>query len=363
MTDVLVIGGGLAGWRAAQAAARAGASVTLIANGVGNSPHIHALNCPVLPEDSVELFIEDTMRSGKGVNDRALVETLCRESVALKDEFPFDRDADGRYKTIQPLGSSVPRCVSIGHAIGEYALREIQEELKGRVQVVEGRVTKIDFAETRSVVLATGGWCGKYDFSTNPPYLRGDGIALAQALGAAVRDMDAVQYEPTVRVEGPRRGIPVITTLLYKGATLRNLDGEEFLPDPHLNKDEMSQAILAEMRRIGANGVWYDLSSVPEDALRECRMNVAERRILVAPAPHTSLGGVVIDTHCRVLSRDDSPIPGLFAAGEVTGGLHGRNRLGGNAGTETLVFGKIAGESAAEYARQSNGSNSKGENQ
>ncbi len=203
----------------------------------------------------------------------------------------------------------------------------------------------------RAVVLATGGWCGKYDFSTNPPYLRGDGIALAQVLGAAVRDMDAVQYEPTVRVDGPRRGIPVITTLLYKGATLRNLDGEEFLRDLHLNKDEMSQAILSEMRRTGANGVWYDLSAVPEDALRECRMDIAERRILVAPAPHTSLGGVVIDTHCRVLSRDGSPILGLFAAGEVTGGLHGRNRLGGNAGTETLVFGKIAGASAAHFAK------------
>ncbi len=216
-----------------------------------------------------------------------------------------------------------------------------------------------------AVVLATGGWCGRYDFSTNPAYLRGDGIALAQALGAAVRDMDAVQYEPTVRVTGPRRGVPVITTLLYKGATLRNLDGEEFLPDPHLNKDEMSQAILAEMARRGGtpetedaavsapNGVWYDLSAVPEDALRECKMDPAERRILVAPAPHTSLGGVVIDSACRVLRPDGTPIPGLFAAGEVTGGLHGINRLGGNAGTETLVFGKIAGESAAEYAHHS----------
>ena len=156
MTDVLVIGGGLAGWRAAQAAVRAGCSVRLVANGRGNSPEIHALNCPVHPDDSVERYIEDTMRAGKGANDRALVETLCRGSVALKDEFPFDRDPDGGYKLLQTLGASVPRCVSIGHAIGEYALREIQRELAGKVEVVEGRVTKIDFTEARSVILATG---------------------------------------------------------------------------------------------------------------------------------------------------------------------------------------------------------------
>ena len=393
MTDVLVIGGGLAGWRAAQAATRAGCAVTLVANGVGNSPEIHALNCPVLPDDSVERYVEDTLRSGKGTNDRALVEALCRGAVALKDEFPFDRNPDGSYHTIRPLGSTVPRCVSIDHAIGAVALRRICAELNGKVAVVEGRVMALEriadgvgegadatdvygvnivasapsptqrnqavdsgvasapsptlFA--RAVVIATGGWCGKYEFSTNPAYLRGDGIALAQALGAAVRDMDAVQYEPTVRVTGPRRGVPVITTLLFKGATLRNERGEEFLGDLHLNKDEMSKAILAEMARTNASGVWYDLTSVAEVDLRDCKMDPAERRIFVAPAPHTSLGGVVIDSSCRVLDAAGAPIPGLFAAGEVTGGLHGVNRLGGNAGTETLVFGRIAGTSAAAF--------------
>ena len=374
--DVLVIGGGLAGWRAAQAAARAGCSVTLVANGVGNSPDIHALNCPVRDDDSVECYVEDTMRSGKGANDRALVETLCGGAVALKNEFAFDRDETGRYKAIQSLGSTVPRCVSVGHAIGAVALRRIQDELKGKVEVVEGRVATLRRAGrivgegadvpalfARAVVIATGGWCGKYGFSTNPPYLRGDGIAMAQALGAAVRDMDIVQYEPTVRVEGPRRGVPVITTLLYKGATLRNERGEEFLGDLHLNKDEMSKAILAEMTRTNAQGVWYDLTSVSEADLRDCKMDPAERRIFVAPAPHTSLGGVVIDPACRVLDVEGVPIPGLFAAGEVTGGLHGLNRLGGNAGTETLVFGRIAGTRAADFVRgQSDTSATGGQN-
>ena len=365
MTDVLVIGGGLAGWRAAQAAVRAGCSVRLVANGRGNSPEIHALNCPVHPDDSVDLYIEDTMRSGKGANDRALVETLCRESVALKDEFPFDRDPDGGYKLLRTLGASVPRCVSIGHAIGEYALREIQRELEGNVEVTEGRVTKIDFAEARAVVLATGGWCGKYPFTTNPPYLRGDGIELAKALGAAVRDMDVVQYEPTVALAPPRlRGIPVITTMLFEGATFRNSEGREFLRDRHVNKDELTAAILSEIAAgRGVNGgVWYDATGVQPEAMAgrygatyaryaAVDIDISKTPILVAPAPHTSLGGVVIDVKCRVLDGRGRPIPGLFAAGEVTGGLHGLNRLGGNAGTETLVFGKIAGESAAGFAK------------
>jgi len=359
--DVAVIGGGLAGWRAAAAAVEAGSTVTLIANGAGNSPHIHALNCPLRADDSADLMYEDTMSSGHGTNDARLVKVLCEGAVKLKEEFAFDRDASGEYLTIQPLGSTVPRCVSINHAIGAIALRRIREQLSDRTTSVDGRVVGLKregaalvveiegkaALEAKAVVLATGGWCGKYDFSTNPPYLRGDGIALAQALGAATRDMDAVQYEPTVRVEGPRRGVPVITTLLYKGATLRNLRGEEFLENPRLNKDELSKAILKEMG--GDRGVIYDLSGVTEEDLAACKMDMSERKILVAPAPHTSLGGLRIDDKCRVLDSDGEPLDGLFAAGEVTGGLHGRNRLGGNAGTEVLVFGRIAGESAARY--------------
>ena len=381
MRDVLVIGGGLAGWRVAEAAANAGASVALVANGAGNSPDIHALNVPVGPGDSVELFIADTLKSGGGACDPSLVEVLCRESVKLAAEFPFDRNADGSYKMIQPLGCSVPRCVSIGHKIGAWALAKIRRELAGRVEVLSGRADTIvenhslftlhyslgdDHASTsaRSVVIATGGWCGKYAFSDNPPELRGDGIALAQSLGAAVRDLDAVQYEPTVALAPPRlRGIPVITTMLHEGATFRNRLGEEFLPDKHANKDAISRAIFAEVAsgRGIDGGVWYDATGVPREILgtryadtvrryAAAGVDITREPMLVAPAPHTSLGGVAIDACCRVLRADGTPIPGLFAAGEVTGGVHGLNRLGGNAGTEVLVFGRIAGACAAKFA-------------
>ena len=142
MCDVLIVGGGLAGWRAAEAAVKVGASVTLVANGAGNSPDIHALNVPVGPGDSVELFVEDTLKSGGGACDPALVEVLCSESVKLAEEFPFDCNADGSYKMIQPLGCSVPRCVSIDHKIGAWALARIKRELSGKVSVIQARVTK-----------------------------------------------------------------------------------------------------------------------------------------------------------------------------------------------------------------------------
>lgn len=381
MIDVLVIGGGLAGWRAAEAAVKRGASVALVANGSGNSPDIHAINVPVREDDSVERFIDDTLRSGRGGCDRALVETLCRESVKLADEFPFDRNPDGSYKLLQPLGCSVPRCVSVDHRIGAYALAKIKRDLSGKIEMVKGRVTALSFnsklstfsfqlgdhdspCEARTVVIATGGWCGKYDFSDNPPELRGDGIDMAVKLGAATRDMDSVQYEPTVALAPAKlRGIPVITTMLFEGATFRNANGDEFLADKYANKDEISRAIFAEIEagRGSDGGVWFDATKVPREILDTTYVDTVKRYaaagvdirkepMLVAPAPHTSLGGLVIDTRCRVLRADGTPIPGLFAAGEVTGGIHGFNRIGGNAGTETLVFGRIAGSEAASYA-------------
>ena len=343
-SDVLIIGGGLAGWRAAESAVAGGASVTLIANGPGNTPDIHALNCPVLPEDSVELFIEDTLSGGKYGNDRALVETMCRESVSLKDEFEFDRTV------IRPLGCSVPRAVSIRHAIGAIAVSGIKDRLKGRMTVESRTVTPEEVLSLRTadpdlgIIIATGGWCGKYDFTDNPKYLKGDGLAIAEALGAALKDVDEehVQYEPTVRVEGPRRGIPVITTLLYEGARMLNMEGKEFLRNARVNKDELSKAIFRE----GGVAI-FDLTAVPDEKILECKMDLSERLIKVAPAPHSSLGGIVIDPQCHALDSEGHIVPGVYACGEVTAGVHGFNRLGGNGGTAAMVFGTIAGRQAA----------------
>ena len=341
---VFIIGGGLAGWRAAEAAVAGGAEVTLVANGPGNTPDIHALNCPVLPEDSVELFIRDTLESGKDGCDPALVETMCRESVSLKDEFEFDGTV------IRPLGCSVARAVSIRHAIGAIAVADIKKRLKDKIKVEKRTVTPEEVLALRAenpelkIIIATGGWCGKYDFTDNPRYLKGDGLAIAEALGAALKDVDEahVQYEPTVRVEGPRRGIPVITTLLYEGARMLNMDGKEFLGDARVNKDELSRAIFKE----GGYAI-FDLTGVPDEKILECKMDLDERLIKVAPAPHSSLGGIVIDSQCHALDRDGEIVRGVYACGEVTAGVHGFNRLGGNGGTAAMVFGTIAGRQAA----------------
>lgn len=347
--NILIVGGGLAGWRAAEAAVSGGADVTIVANGTGNSPFVHALCCPVLPEDSVEKYIHDTMSSGKFGNDPALVETMCRMSLLLKDEFQFDGTV------IRSLGSSVPRCVSIRHAIGAIALERIKERLKGKVRIENRTVTPEEISALHAdqpdmgIIIATGGWCGKYSFSTNPQYLKGDGILMAETLGVAIKDVDEdhVQYEPTVRLEGPKRGVPVITTLLYEGARLLNADGREFLPYSRLNKDELSEAMLQE-----GGYAYYDLGGVSVEKLLECNMDPNERIIKVAPAPHTSLGGIVIDTECHALGHDGKPVPGIYACGEVTAGVHGLNRLGGNGGTAAMIFGTIAGrQSAAEIKK------------
>ena len=195
----------------------------------------------------------------------------------------------------------------------------------------------------------------------------------------------------------------------------RNALGQEFLPDKHANKDAISCAIFAEiaagrgvaadgamqnaecrMQNVGGGGagaeamqnaqctmhnapsggagakspalwgVWFDATGVEPDILRTryadtvrryeaAGVDITREPMLVAPAPHTSLGGVVIDARSRVLRPDGAPIPGLFAAGEVTGGVHGLNRIGGNAGTEVLVFGRIAGLEAAIFAIRQTG--------
>lgn len=340
---VLIIGGGLAGWRAAEAALAGGAEVTLVANGPGNTPDIHALNCPVLPDDSVDLFVQDTLESGQYDNDRALVETMCRESISLKDEFDFDGTV------IRPLGCSVARAVSIRHAIGAIAVADIKKRLKDRIKVEKRTVTPEDVLALRAenpelkIIIATGGWCGKYDFTDNPKYLKGDGLAIAEALGAALKDVDEahVQYEPTVRVEGQRRGIPVITTLLFEGGRMLNMDGTEFLGDACANKYELSKAIFKE----GGYAI-FDLTDVPDEKILECKMDLSERLIKVAPAPHSSLGGIVIDSQCHALDCDGNIVPGVYACGEVTAGIHGYNRLGGNGGTAAMVFGTIAGRQA-----------------
>lgn len=385
--DVLVIGGGIAGLLAAREALRLGARVTQIADGGGSSPFIHGVCVPMLPEDSVECFRRDTIRSGYGAGDPELVAMLCRGSKAvlpLLEELGIDINrANGGPELLRPLGATYPRVISAGNSLGAAVIGRVREELtrmEGYRFLEHTRALKLlqdDGAvcgascfqkqERRwrnlragAVVLACGGYCGIYPFSTNGPDSGGDGVAMASMAGAKLRDMEYVQFEPSAAVYPPvLRGKSVITTMLYEGAVLRNRRGQRFM-DERVNKDVLSRRIYEEIRRGNGTehgGVYLDATGLDPMLWRQryrayyrryCNagIDISQEFMEIAPAAHTASGGVTIDPACC------TTVPGLFACGEAAGGIHGANRMGGNAGLETLVFGPVAGRSAAEYAME-----------
>jgi len=393
-TDVLVIGGGLSGLTAAYEAAIVHKTrVVLLKNGSGASPFVHGFNVPLDPRDSAECFFEDTIRSGYHQNDPKLAKKLCSEASALPPflhglGIEFDR-ANGAYKLIRPLGATYPRVASVGNATGGAIMQKLRLALEasencemiGHVRALglltedgsvcgarcrDVRTGKPMYFGAKAVVLATGGFCGIFPFSSNTSDIGGDGIAMAYEAGATLRDLEFIQFEPTVSVFPETvRGKGVISTLFYSGAVLRNRDGERFMLDygeeaECVDKDVLSRHIYEEMeagRGSGHGGVYFDATGVDADLLEttyplylerylDCGIDIRKEPIEIAPAPHTSIGGVAIDETCA------TNVAGLFACGEVVGGIHGANRIGGSAGLETLVFGRTAGESAAAYAAE-----------
>ena len=389
-TDVLVIGGGLSGLAAAWAVGPE-KRVALLFDGGGASPYIHGFSLPEGPGDSPECLLEDTWKSGRCQNERALVEKLAYgggEAHALLDELEvsLDREADGSLLLLRPLGSSVPRVASVGNHTGAVLMGKLRERLAQRehVRLCEGfralrlltdpngvagalvynrKEKRFLLIQAENVILACGGFCGIYPFSTNSPDSGGDGIAMANLAGAALRDLEFIQFEPCVGLSPPgARGKGMITTLLYEGACLRNRLGERFLDaipgGERVDKDILSREIYQEIRAGGGTsngGVWFDATAVGHRRLEEvypayleryaaCRIDLAAQPVEVAPAPHTSLGGVTI------APDGSTTLPGLFACGEAAGGVHGANRLGGNAGLETIVFGLAAGRSAGSIS-------------
>lgn len=386
-----IIGGGLAALMAAYTLSeQSETDISLFYTGSGASPFVHGFNIPLDPGDSPRIFAADIEKSGCGLSNPRLVKKLCEESLEL---LPFlerigvqlDRKEDG-YALLKPLGSSFPRVVSSGNHTGARLLNVLRNKLraKGNVRFLDGvRVLRLlcrcgqvcgvtAFDQKNGMlfdlpadvaVLATGGFCGIFPFSTNSSDIGGDGIAMAYLAGAALTDMEFIQFEPSAAVYPPELvGQSVITTMFYEGAVLRNNKGERFMrryseKAEQVNKDVLSLCIAQEISN-GAGtahgGVYFDATGVGADVLhrkyssyveRYSRrgIDIAKEMFEIAPAAHTSLGGVIIDENCA------TAVKGLFAAGEITGGLHGANRIGGNAGLETLIFGRQAGRSAARY--------------
>lgn len=392
-TDVLIIGGGLTGIAAADTILQnSGLSVTLLQWGSGASPYIHGFCMPVGEGDSETLFFRDTMDSGYGQSDPALAKRLCEGALPLLDwfrELGYDLDRKGEdYSLMHALGSSVPRIAGIRNNTGPAMLSRLKKRLKesnryrelgghrALALVKEGsrvvgarcydRETDSFFTISAGVViLASGGFGRLFPVSTNSSDIGGDGCAMACLAGAELVDMEFIQFEPSAAVWPPQvAGKGILTTMFYDGAVLRGADGRRFMLEyseagERVPKDVQAKCIYKEISEHGATlhgGVWFDATGVPEekwqgvykpylDRYLACGIDLRQEPVEIAPAAHTTCGGVKIDENCR------TALPGLIVCGEAAGGLHGANRLGGNAGLETMVFGRIAGSTAIADCR------------
>lgn len=392
-TEVLVIGGGVAGLRAAVAAAELGTEVAIVSKPSCASPEIMGFNAPVMPGDSKELYFSDIEQSGYGINDSRLAMVLSEhvldevtylEGLGLE----FDRDAEGRYLPIHTLGTAYPRLIKTGVSSGsaemrilkarcgelgvkQYAPVDILGLLVSRGHVLGAYGLDLGSEEllrftASAVVLATGGCGAMQSFSTYPKALTGDGYAMAYEAGARLTDMEFQQFEPCCFIWPEElSGKVIATTLLRHGAVLRNGEGRDFLADYGLTRENaqkgsLARAMLSEVREgrgTPHGGIYYDMTMMDRDflyrdhaiftrAAAAAGIDLTREMPEMMPAAHTNLGGVVVGTDCS------TDVAGLFACGEVIGGLHGANRLGGSAGAETVVFGHIAGDSAADYAKR-----------
>lgn len=377
---VLIAGKGLTGlmaaWQLIEKAGDAKLEIEIVSDGSGASPYVHGFNVPLHPNDTVDIFMKDTMDGGYGLSDPKLVACLCEDSVEmpklLEQLQVFLEKKDGQYKLLKPLGSTWPRVTGSGNHTGAEIMNRLNTLLKARKEVTftssarvlrldvkEGKVQgailwdkkkeQFEYREVDAVLLASGGFCGIYPFSTNTSDSGGDGIAMAFEAGAMLTDMEFVQFEPSVALypEGVR-GKGVITTMFYEGAVLRNGNMERFMENECVSKDTLAKAIYKEMQQGSPTkhgGVYFDATGVGAEKLlesydsyvdryRNVNIDIMKEPFEIAPGAHTSLGGVVVGTTC------ETNVKGLFAAGEIIGGLHGANRVGGNAGLETLVFGK-----------------------
>ncbi|NLO36983.1 MAG: FAD-binding protein [Clostridiaceae bacterium] len=383
--DVLIIGAGLAGLQAAMQIRRqqADAQIMLADLGGGASTEIMGFCAPLHPDDTADTFEQDVLRAGAGRNDRSLVHRLTHEAVMQVSELEalglvFDRCADGSYDLLQSVGSSYPRVIHQGTGTGREIMKRYREAVHDDPGICLERMPIAELltdaghiigalgwwqdapcaVKAPAVILACGGAAGLYGFSSWSKLLRGSGYVLAARAGATLRDMDLIQFEPTVTIYPPElAGFPLITTLLYEGAALRDRDGRSLLesfdapPPKRVLARLVAQAIQAG-QGTDHGGVWYALSGVDEtrfqqkypgyyQKLRPLTASYAVLRFEVKPAAHTTLGGVIID------ADGATAVPGLFAAGECVGGIHGQDRIGGNAGLEVLVFGRAAGNAAA----------------
>ena len=391
--DVLIVGGGFAGMRAAIAAKATGADVALISKVHplrSHSSGTHSgINAALRPEDFWQAHAEDTIKSGAYLSDQDAVRVLCEEGVqdVIRLEHMgviFSRDDRGHIDLMPFAGSSKPRTCYVGDSAGHIILQVLYEQLlKSQAKTYdEWFVTSLLITEgvcrgviarelssgkllplySNAVVLATGGSGRMYQPSTSAFSATADGVAMAYRAGGPLMDMEMVQYHPTT-LKG--RGVVVTEAARAEGAYLVNAPGDRFMAsyDPEAMemapRDLCSRAVETEVGDgRGEDGcVFLDFRHLkPErvdDSLPETRdlvknlagIDLRKDLVPVQAAMHRPIGGIQVDT------RGATSVPGLYAAGECACvGVHGANRLGGNSLLECIVFGRRAGQEAARYA-------------
>ena len=402
-TDVLILGAGGAGLRAAIAAAEAGARVLVVCKSLLGKAHtvmaeggVAAAMHNVAYQDSWEVHFADTMKGGKLINDWRMAEIHAKESPDRVLELErwgavFDRTWQGRIHQ-RPFGAhTYPRLAHIGDRTGLELIRTLQDRAVHTAGVdvhmettafkllkVEGRIAgalayrrsdgSILLYRCAALVLASGGAGKMYRVTSNSWESTGDGTALAYDAGAQLRDMEMVQFHPTGMVWPTGvRGILVTEGVRGEGGVLRNKDGERFMERYDRDRMELSsrdvvaRAINSEVlagRGTPHGGAFLDIThrkpdyiksklpSMYDQFLKLANVDITKQPMEVAPTIHYAMGGVRVDAE-----TGESTVPGLYAAGEVASGLHGANRLGGNSLSDLLVFGKRAGEAAAGAAK------------
>jgi len=378
--DVLILGSGAAGLRAAISAREQGLDVLVLCKAGAGKSTCTGFSGGVMggAADSGEPgHLERSLTAGRGLNQRELTEILSGEApfrlneltgwgmrAELRNGFLF---AQGRAPV---LGEEIIRClleksraVGVRFMANVFAADLVMENGSAGVMGFESRSGRWTAFSARAIVLATGGAAALYLRHDNPRRMLGEGCRLALDAGAILQDMEFVQFYPLC-LAIPGYAPLVVPPRLADHGLLLNEIGENILqkygiderPAAEKARDRLSQALFKEIYREGRR-VHLDLRRVSEKqwladpfsaSMRHIfvdRQKALERPLPVAPAAHHTMGGVRID------SGGATSLPGLFAAGEVTGGLHGANRMGGNALSETIVFGARAGNSAAEWAK------------
>jgi len=386
-TDVLVIGGGGAGLRAAVAAAEKGAKVLILSDarvGYGCLTAVSGGAFASTRASDLQGHFRDTVVGGRFLGDQELqlklAQSIDDEAKRLEryGALYLNSETTSWLTHVIDPGHRAAQMIYGRHAIGT----DITSTLRSRAEalgitLLEGamatelvveddqvlgahvvtRESLLQAISARATVLATGGMGQAYARTDNTPGATGDGYCLAYNLGLPLRDMEFMQYYPVALGSGTP-GIYYEILVSGVGGQLLNSDGEDIrqihgLRDPHsTTRDYLSIAVMKEVAAGKGidGGVVLDISSIPDtilDAVTPILPKAALRghtRFNVAPTAHTHLGGVIVD------DTMSTGLSGLYASGEVTGGVHGANRLGGNALSEVLVYGGVAGNSAAEHA-------------